>query len=76
MNFNPNPDNTAWAHVDSTTTLSKAKADIVYDIGRPDHRNGILEVLARAFVRGPSAAHQLTGRPGFDELASGLTYFP
>ena len=48
MNFKPNPDNTTRAHATGTTTATEAKADVIFDIGRPVHRKGILEVLAQA----------------------------
>jgi hypothetical protein len=48
MNFKPNPDNTTRAHATGTTTITEAEADITFDIGRPVHRKGILEVLAQA----------------------------
>jgi hypothetical protein len=59
MNFKPNPDNTTWAHATISTTVTEARADIIYDIGRPVHRKGILEVLAQAFVQEPSTAYQI-----------------
>lgn len=40
-------------------------ADIVYDVVRPAHRQGVLEVLTRAFVNEPSTAGQSIGRPGY-----------
>jgi hypothetical protein len=51
MNFEPNPENTTWDQAISTITVSEARADIIYDIGRPVHSKGILGVLAQAFVQ-------------------------
>jgi hypothetical protein len=68
MNLYPNPHNATWAHA-GRTLLPEPRADIVYEIGRPVHRQGILEVLAQAFVREPSTAHQEIDRPSYDDWA-------
>jgi GNAT superfamily N-acetyltransferase len=75
MNVNPNSYNTAWAHAGRSATVSGTKADIIYDIGRPVHRKGILEVLAQAFVQEPSTAYQSCGRPSYDHWYQFTEYY-
>lgn len=75
MNFNPNFDNATWSYAGSHATVSEAKADIIYDIGQPVHRKGILDVLAQAFVQEPSTAYQSIGRPSYDHWYQFIEYY-
>lgn len=49
------------------TLVPHIGADIIYTVARPEHRQGVLEVLARAFVNEPSTAGQSIQRPGYND---------
>lgn len=49
------------------TIVRHSGGGVIYTVARPEHRQGILEVLARAFVNEPSTAGQSIERPGYDD---------
>ncbi len=65
MNVNPAYDTAFFSRVEVPQDCPQKAADIVYNVLNPDHRQGVLEVLTRAFVNEPSTAGQSIGRPGY-----------
>lgn len=65
MNFNPVYDSAVFRYKAETEDTCQKADDIVYDVVRPSHRQGVLAVLTRAFVNEPSTAGQSIGRPGY-----------
>jgi ribosomal protein S18 acetylase RimI-like enzyme len=49
------------------TIVRHSDGGVIYTVARPEHRQGILEVLARAFVNEPSTAGQSIDRPGYND---------
>lgn len=65
MNYNPSYDISILSnHFDPPANF--AENGIVFDIAQPHHREGVLEVLTRAFVHEPTTAAQTIGRPSYD----------
>lgn len=67
MNFNPAYDDTVLAYGAGLEDTPQKSAEFVYDVVKPAHRQGVLEVLTRAFVNEPSTAAQTIGRPSYSQ---------
>jgi hypothetical protein len=67
MKSNPTYDTAVYAYTDYPDTQPRTDEGIIYQVAGPEHRQGVLEVLARAFVNEPSTAGQSISRPTYDD---------
>ncbi len=67
MSIDPTNHTNVYPCIDFRGIKPKIEGGIIYRVARPEHRQSILKILARAFVNEPSTAGQSIGRPTYDD---------